>query len=101
MKEFNIVKVESLINYNLERLLIESEQEGYRFVRKLVDQYESGENRFQKAGEVLYVAVLDEEVVGVCGLNLDLYVQDDTLGRVRHLYVLTQCRNQGVGHLLF
>jgi tRNA-Thr(GGU) m(6)t(6)A37 methyltransferase TsaA len=100
-KEAALIKVTNLVEWNLDILLRESEKEGYRFVRKLLNQYETGENCFEKTGEVLYVAVIHNEVVGVCGLNQDPYCGKGHVGRVRHLFVRSTFRNQGIaGRLL-
>nr|WP_239454474.1 GNAT family N-acetyltransferase [Bacillus suaedaesalsae] len=87
-------------DWNLDALIKESEQEGHRFVTKLVRQYVSFENRFDQKGEVLYVATLNDEVVGVCGLNKDPYNEATDIGRLRHLYVLSPYRNLGIARKL-
>ena len=33
----------------------------------------------------------------MCGLNVDPYLDDPTVGRIRHLYVLPSFRRSGVG----
>jgi ribosomal protein S18 acetylase RimI-like enzyme len=78
-------------------LIAESEREGWRFVRRLVDEWAVGTNRFDRAGEVLFVARMDRSIIGVCGLNADPYTTDETSGRVRRLYVLRAYRGRGVG----
>jgi len=84
----------------LTELVVESEAAGFRFVRRLVDDWLSGCNRFHGDGEALFTAIVDDRVIGVCGLNVDPYAGDATVGRVRHLYVMTAFRNQGVGRRL-
>jgi len=81
-------------------LLAESEQQGFRFVRRLVQEWESGDNRFDRPGEALFVARVGVDVVGVCGLSEDPYTGDPKVGRVRHLYVLVPHRRSGVGEQL-
>ena len=39
-------------------------------------------------------------MVGVCGLNVDPYAAEPRVGRVRHLYVLSEQRRLGVGRRL-
>jgi len=82
---------------DLDGLLAESEQAGLRFVRRLVDEWASGANRFDRPGEKLFGAWVDRRVVGVCGLNVDPYTAEEHVGRVRHLYVLSAFRRRGVG----
>ena len=42
----------------------------------------------------------DGRIVGVCGVNTDLYLPAPGVGRVRHLYVAAEHRQRGVGRLL-
>ena len=81
-------------------LVAESESAGYRFVRRLADDWASGANRFDRAGEVLFAAWMDGRLIGACGLNVDPYTPAPGVGRVRHLYVLTDYRRSGVGRKL-
>ena len=85
---------------DLGALLAESEQAGLRFVRRLVEEWASGANRFDRPGEKLFGAWVDGRVVGVCGLNVDPYTAEERVGRVRHLYVLSAFRRRGVGRRL-
>ena len=84
----------------LATLVAESERQGFRFVRRLVEEWESGANRFDRPGEALFVARVGDDVVGVCGLNVDPYAGDPKIGRVRHLYVLVPHRRSGIGEQL-
>jgi GNAT superfamily N-acetyltransferase len=81
-------------------LVAESELEGWRFVRRLIDEWAAGSNRFDQPGEALFAAWVDGTLVGVCGLNADPYSADSAIGRVRHLYVLRAFRGRGVGRQL-
>ena len=64
-------------------LVAESERQGFRFVRRLVDEWRSGANRFDRPGEVLFAARAGDDVIGVCGLNIDPHADDpgDTADR--------------------
>ena len=81
-------------------LLQESEAADLRLVRRLVDDWHSGENRFDQLGEALFVATAGSQIVGVCGLNRDPFTSLPDVGRVRHLYVLSEFRRLGVGRRL-
>ena len=81
-------------------LITESEQAGLRFVRRLAEDWATGRNRFDRPGEALFGALTGGHLVGVCGLNVDPYADDPSVGRVRHLYVLTAHRRLGVGRQL-
>jgi ribosomal protein S18 acetylase RimI-like enzyme len=76
------------------------ERAGLAIVRRLVDDWQSGANRFDRSGEALFGAWVADRLVGVCGLNVDPYAGDDRVGRVRHLYVLTEVRRHRAGRRL-
>ena len=63
-------------------------------------EWVSGANRFEAPGEALFVAVADDHIVGISGLNRDPYACDPRTGRVRRLYVAPAYRRQGVGQAL-
>jgi ribosomal protein S18 acetylase RimI-like enzyme len=95
--------IERLIDLPVHRLadlVAESEAFGMRLVRRLVDEWTSGANRFERPGEAFFAAETEGKVVGVCGLNLDCYTTEPRTGRVRHLYVLMNYRRQGIGRRL-
>ena len=81
-------------------LVAESEQAGSRLVRRLVEDWVSGANRFDRRGEALFGLRIDGRLVGVCGLNVDPYTDAQSVGRVRHLYVLSAFRRLGAGRRL-
>ena len=69
-------------------LVTESERDGSRFFRRLADEWVAGTHRFDRPTERLFGARVGGMIVGVCGLNADLYAEDPTNGPVRRLYVL-------------
>lgn len=74
--------------------------EGFGFVQRLMDEWDSGANRFDLPGEALFVARAGPMLIGVCGLNRDPYAKgaaNNGIGRVRRLYVLPPFRRCGVG----
>lgn len=81
-------------------LLDESRQQGFWMLVRLLDDWESGANRFARRDETLLAAWRHGELAGVCGLNLDPYVATRNEGRVRHLYVASAHRRAGIGRLL-
>ena len=95
-----IIRLHELPSDRLAGLVAEAEAAGHRFVRRLVNEWESGSNRFARPGEAFFAAVADGRVVGVCGLNIDPYLTDRHVGRVRHLYVLAESRRRGIGRRL-
>jgi GNAT superfamily N-acetyltransferase len=94
------VRIERLLDLPAEHvsaLVAESERAGLGFVRRLVEDWASGRNRFDRAGETLFGAWAGSRLAGVCGLNIDPYTAGTRVGRVRHLYVLEAERGRGVG----
>jgi GNAT superfamily N-acetyltransferase len=95
-----INKVTSLKTDELKNIIDDSLSDGYKFVKRLVDEFENGSNKFDKNGESLYVAIDGDDIIGVGGLNIDPYREESDVGRVRHLYVLRKNRGHGVGKKL-
>lgn len=84
----------------INHLVEESLSQGFRFVERLLREYRSGLNCFDQRGEILLKASVKGTIVGVGGLNQDPYFNDPQVGRLRHLYVASGWRRQGVGRLL-
>jgi GNAT superfamily N-acetyltransferase len=95
-----VARLTDLPSTALSALVAESEQAGWRFVRRLADEWALGANRFDQPGEVLFAAWAEGRLVGVCGLNVDPYASDRRVRRVRRLYVLEEFRRRGVGRQL-
>ena len=95
-----IERLQDLPSDALGALVAESEEAGLRFVRRLLDEWTRGANRFDRPGEALFAARVGGRLVGVCGLNIDPYTAEPRVGRVRHLYVLSAFRRRGVGRHL-
>lgn len=93
-----IREIQDLKQVDVSKLVEESEAEGYRFLRRLVDQYEDGSNTFNKTGEVLY-GVWDHQdhLVAIGGLNRDPYSTKEGIGRLRRFYISASARRQGIG----
>jgi GNAT superfamily N-acetyltransferase len=78
-------------------LIAASEAEGFRFLRRLADDWGNGTNSFSRPGEAFFTAEAKGRTVGICGLNIDPYIGNDRIGRVRHLYVAVEFRRRSVG----
>jgi N-acetylglutamate synthase-like GNAT family acetyltransferase len=72
----------------------------FNMLRRLEENWQRGENRFNAPGEKLLGAFLNGKLVGVCGLNRDPFSQQPRAGRIRHLYVSEKCRGLGIGKQL-
>lgn len=98
---FTVEQVEDLTSINISQLVKESEAEGYRFLTRLVNDFQDGTNRFNKPGEALF-AVQNEvgDVVAVGGVNQSPFSEDTQVARLQRFYVLGDARRQGVGSML-
>ena len=69
-------------------------------IQALKDDWDSRKNQFDKPGEAFWEARIDGQLVGVCGLNRDPYESDDSIGRIRRMYVSVEFRRIGAGRAL-
>ena len=74
--------------------------EGHRFVERTLTEWALGHNRFDGTGEGLFLASADGMVIGMAGVNVDPYVIDPSVARLRHLYVIPTHRRRGVASAL-
>ncbi|CAM8680238.1 GNAT family N-acetyltransferase [Leclercia sp. M-A074-M] len=81
-------------------LKAESVARNFNMLRRLEENWQRGENRFNAPGEKLLGAFLNGKLVGICGLNRDPFSQQPRAGRIRHLYISEKCRGQGIGRQL-
>ena len=95
-----IQKVADLQVDALSEILLESKSSGFNAISRLIADWTSGSNRFDRPGEALFLAQQADRCIGTCGLNFDPYAQSATVGRIRRLYVLSHYRRQGVGSSL-
>lgn len=98
--EVTIRKVVELDTRKLAPLVEESSGEGFRHLQRLVSDYDSGRNRFDKEGEALFLAYHRHGIAGVGGLNRDPYSEGFKVGRVRRVYVSPGARRLGIGRLM-
>ena len=84
----------------LEPLVAESEADGFRFLRRLRDDWLAGRARTDAADE-WFLGVFDGgALVAVGGVTPDPYAADARVGRVRHLYVARAHRRRGIARRL-
>jgi GNAT superfamily N-acetyltransferase len=98
-RDATIVRLQNLPD-SFDVLLQQSEASGYRFLRRVANEWESDAIRFDRPGEALLGVEMNERLVGVCGLSIDPYLNDPRTGRVRNVYVLAEFRRRGIGGLL-
>ncbi|MGD9427126.1 GNAT family N-acetyltransferase [Pantoea sp. NSTU24] len=80
-----------------EALKSQSMAEGFNMLRRLEENWLSGDNRFNRPGESLISAYADGLMVGVCGLNIDPFESETGIGRLRHFYISREWRNRRIG----
>lgn len=99
MRKIKIQQVFNLSSFNISSLAKDSIADGHKHIQRLTDDYKTGENTFMKPGESLFVALFENRVVGICGLN-QYDCNDLTYGRIRRLYVKKNYRKLGIGRML-
>jgi GNAT superfamily N-acetyltransferase len=77
-------------------LLAESEQDGFRFVRRAQEEWLSGANTFSKDGEALFAVFEQDRLLAIGGINHES-ARD---GRLRRFYVRRDERRRGIGRQL-
>jgi len=95
-----IEPLSDLTSGDIADLLSDSERFESCIVRRLVEEWGNGANRFDRPEEALFGARDAGRLVGVCGLNVDPYTGHERIGRVRHLYILSAFRRRGMGQQL-
>jgi GNAT superfamily N-acetyltransferase len=76
-----------------------ADAEGFNFLDRLETDWVSGENRFDRAGEILLGAHDGAALIAIGGLNIDPFGTPNC-GRLRRVYVVPSHRGCGVGKLL-
>jgi GNAT superfamily N-acetyltransferase len=100
-EKYRVEKMINLIDDDLNTLMQESKEEGFRFVDRLMNDYKNGTNNFMKPGEALYGIFNNENMlVAVGGINIDPFSTEDNIGRLRRFYVNKGNRREGIGSLL-
>ncbi|AWD67650.1 MULTISPECIES: GNAT family N-acetyltransferase [Priestia] len=96
-----IITLTYLMEHDIKELLIESQEEGFFFLTKLIAEYKNGQNVFNKTGERLWGVYGEQnELIAVAALNQDPYSKCANVGRVRRFYVSAQFRRKGIGKRL-
>jgi len=87
------------ITPQIRELETEAVAEGFRFLTRLIAEWESGANRFDQQGECLFGAFHNGRLLAIGGLSCDPFAGPDT-GRLRRVYVARASRGQNVGKAL-
>ena len=99
--ESKVERIDDLLSIDISHLVQESETEGYRFLTRLVNDYEDGTNTFKKRGEGLF-SISNEtgDVVAIGGVNQSPFSDGMHVARLQRFFVLNDVRRLGVGSLL-
>jgi GNAT superfamily N-acetyltransferase len=81
----------------LEALIVASEAEGFRFMRRIPGLVAADPGYLESARTVVLGVFDGARLVAVGGLTPDPYLDDPTVGRVRHVYVAVDHRRAGIG----
>ena len=100
MIDYQIIEINDSNISSLQTIADESTNDGDVFVQRTIDEWKNGVNTFSKNGEKLWGLVIDGELIGLGGLNQDPFIDDITVGRVRHIYVAKKYRGQGLSKVI-
>ena len=95
---FRIERVEEALPIGFGELAEEARRGGYRMLDRLAAEWQAGEARFDRGGEVLLAAFLDERLIGIGGMTLDPDIPEAV--RMRRFYVAKAARQRGIGRQL-
>lgn len=84
----------------IEQLVEEAQREGYLFVQRTIDEWKNDTNRFSHKGEALWGLMAGNTLIGIGGLNQDIYTEQPNIGRARHLYISFAYRRKGCATIL-
>ena len=90
----------TLPDQGFHNLAAEANSRGFNFVNKFQYRWEHNLCRFDRDGEKLLAISNGNTIIAFGSLCIDPYADDITIGRVRHIYVMSAYRKLGYGRLL-
>lgn len=90
--------MQSALPADIDLLRAVAASEGFRFVERLIDEWNSGANRFSRLGEALFGARSDGVLAAVGGRTREAAIPGAL--RMRRFYVRPDFRGRGIGRLL-
>jgi N-acetylglutamate synthase-like GNAT family acetyltransferase len=100
MNNYKIVEINESNISSLQPLADEALADGDKFIQKTIDEWRNNTNTFSKEGEKFWAITIENEYIACGGLNQDPYIEEKSMGRVRHVYVLKKYRRQGYSKIL-
>lgn len=99
---YNAMNMTAIIALPIEfhELVRESKKEGFQFLERLQKNWVPDQPHFYREGEIFYLSYDKMILTGCIGLSHDPYLEDKSIGRIRHLYVRPKFRSHGVGRAL-
>jgi len=79
-------------------LASEARREGHLHIIRLIDEWSAGDNRFERDGERLLGAYVNEALAGVGGMTVEAAISGAL--RMRRFYVRPAMRGRGIGRML-
>ncbi|MBC3301377.1 GNAT family N-acetyltransferase [Pseudomonas sp. SWRI18] len=96
--DFSIHKLSDLPE-QICKLEAQAVAEGFRFVTRLIKEWEERSNRFDQPGECLLGVFYEAQLVAIGGLSCDPYTGPG-IGRLRRVYVAPASRGRTAGKAL-
>ena len=100
MIDYRVVEINDSNIPLLQKMAEESKKSGEGIIERTINEWISGKNKFGKVGENFWGLMVDNEIIGIGGLNQDPYLNDPKVGRVRHVYIMKKYRGQGLSRVL-
>lgn len=97
-EDFSIRKLEEL-PLQLRALETQAVAEGFRFMTRLISEWENRTNRFDQPGECLLGVFAQGRLIGIGGVSHDPYAGPGA-GRLRRVYIAPATRGQRIGKAL-
>lgn len=100
MPHYQVIEIDDSNIQAIVDLVERNDEEFVRIPRKTTDRWADGTNKFDGPGEKLWGIFDNEKCIATGGLGRDPYVDDETVGRVRGIYVDPQYRKKGLSKVL-